>query len=80
MLPIPLKNSTGVNLLNPLRIYVSNEYSKVRRVVRALPWMPALFLVLGLNSESPPAHLRIVIHFSTHRSHITTGGGGRGGE
>lgn len=31
MLPIPLKNSTGVNLMNPLRIYVSNEYSKVRR-------------------------------------------------
>ena len=35
MLPIPLKNSTGVNLLNPLRIYVSNEYSKVRAV---RPW------------------------------------------
>lgn len=30
MLPIPLKSSTGVNF-NPLRVYVSNEYSKVRR-------------------------------------------------
>lgn len=27
MLPIPLKSSTGVNF-NPLRVYVSNEYSK----------------------------------------------------
>lgn len=29
MLPIPLKSSTGVNLVNPLRVYVSNEYSEV---------------------------------------------------
>ncbi len=36
MLPIPLKNSTGVNLLNPLRVYVSNEYSKVILFVRTM--------------------------------------------
>ena len=30
MLPIPLKNSAAVNLVNPLRVYVSNEYDQAQ--------------------------------------------------
>jgi hypothetical protein len=49
MLAIPLKGSTGVVLSAPIRIYISNEYSKVGSGMFA-----SRTVVLEDSRETPP--------------------------